>query len=104
MDAGERLRWDIDGTVQFILARQCKCIALQLPDEQLAESDAVYTTLSSELVAAGHTAEVRKFDLFNFLLASFWHRAGLFASCCRRQPLGHKIPLVSLCSLMLTES
>jgi hypothetical protein len=72
MDAGERLRWDIDGTVQFILARQCRCIALQMPDGQLADSDAVYHTLLSELVAAGQPAQVREgcnSRLFNFQLA-----------------------------------
>jgi diphthamide biosynthesis enzyme Dph1/Dph2-like protein len=59
MDALERKRWDLQGTVQFIKRQSYKKIALQFPDDLLGESHVLYHELRLELWDSDPSIEVR---------------------------------------------
>lgn len=56
MEETDRQRWDVHGTLAYIEQQCAKVVALQFPDELLAESSTVYHQLCCEL--AGKSVEV----------------------------------------------
>ena len=53
MQEAERVRWDIQGTVDYILRGQHHTVALQFPDELLERSHVVHHELAAALKRSG---------------------------------------------------
>lgn len=78
MQEAELLRWDIDGTVDYIVAGHHRVIALQFPDDLLDQAHGVYHELSVQLKAAGADVEVRTLSMHS---SDGEHRIRLPACC-----------------------